>query len=121
MIKINKVNELLEYLKTTPIAKHTLNYTWISGSQTTVYPVEIYTGNKSNSAGISIQLESNRNYFNKVLAKVKQFDIVDYAYYDKGDNTVPCSIHIKLKGQLEKWKHTMYYCKHNISIIKGEL
>lgn len=119
MITIPQLNEILTYIKVnTTIPKHILDYTWISGSSTKVYPISIYTGNKSNNAKITIQVDS-KNIFSKTLKKISQFSQVDYAYYDKGDDTKPPSIHIRLKDILNKG--TGYYEGYTINEIKEEL
>lgn len=86
MKAINEIVSAIYSEKT--LAKHIYKSTWLSGSSTTVYPIEIY------ERDVCIQLDTHKNVFKKCIEKI----IANYphlfndGYFCKLDGSCPSEI-----------------------------
>ena len=76
------------------IKKYMYKYTWLSGSNTNVYPLTIWIESKQ----LIIQLNTNKNLFNKLIERYKnKYKNIDYGYFWKSDGSCPSTLTFKLK------------------------
>lgn len=81
------------------IRKYMYKYIWVSGSSTKVFPIMIYKGNDDTIKEITIQINTKRNYFKKLLERYKsKYKEIDYAYFGKNDDSCPSVLVFKMKG-----------------------
>ena len=81
--------QIVSAIKEEPvIARHICKRHWISGSSTVVYPITLWTAN------VDVQLDTNRNYFDKAVARVlaKHPDLFKDGYFCKNDGSCPSEI-----------------------------
>ena len=70
------------------IASHIINYTWTSGSSTTVYPIMLWPDD------VCLQMDTTRNLFQKAIGRVmeKYSHLFRYGYFSKNDGSCPAEI-----------------------------
>ena len=80
------------------INKYLARGCWLSGSSTIVYPFTIYRNKDGSINDITIQLNTSKNVFNKLIARYKQeFEYIEYMYFWKSDGSCPSMLTIKCK------------------------
>lgn len=88
-------NIIQEIKKDKLINKYLYNYTWLSGCSTTVYPINIIYNNDKIKE-IIIQINTKRNYFNKLIKRyIKKYKNIKYAYFTKNDDSCPSELIFK--------------------------
>lgn len=93
------MNILEDIKKDKLIQKYMYKYTWISGESTTVYPIMVYRC-KSYIIDITIQIDTKRNYFKKLIERyMNKYKNIEYAYFSKTDNSCPSYLYFKLKEE----------------------
>lgn len=79
------------------IQKHTIDYTWTSGSSTEVYPIMVYP------CDVEIQVDTNNSsYFNKAIKRVLRVypHLFKDGYFCKSDGSCPSYIHFSYSDTL---------------------
>ena len=79
------------------IQKHTIDYTWTSGSSTEVYPIMVYPYD------VEIQVDTNNSsYFNKAIKRVLGVypHLFKDGYFCKSDGSCPSYIRFKYSDTL---------------------
>lgn len=93
----NELQTLITEIKS-KISRHIYTSTWLSGSSTEVYPIEVYHNNNTNTYDIRIQLKANRNYFTRTIEYFKKkYTDITYMGYCKYDGSCPNTLTIKVK------------------------
>lgn len=87
-----RVQQIVADLKEEPLVKKYLyDTTWLSGSSTTVYPIEI------GKQDITLQWKSDKNIFNSFIKKiVDKYPEISDGWFSKTDGEEPSSITFKL-------------------------
>ena len=84
-----RIKQFIEEFKTEEIVKKNLyDYTWLSGSSTTVYPITIWKNE------IEIQWKSDKKIFDKFINRIveKYNDLFKSGYFWKTDGSCPSHI-----------------------------
>ena len=91
------MNNILEDIKNDKlINKYLYKYTWLSGSSTPVYPIEIYK-DKEVWKEIRIQINTNKNVFNKLIERYKnKYKEIEHILFFKSDGSCPAVLMFKL-------------------------
>lgn len=88
---------LEEIQKDKLINKYLYQYTWLSGSSTKVYPISARY-EKNNIKEITIQINTEKNLFNKLIERYKNnYKNIDYGYFWKSDGSCPSQLVFKFK------------------------
>lgn len=94
------MEEIIEELQSDKlIQKYLYKYTWLSGSNTNVSPITIWRNKDESIREIVIQLDNDKNVYNKLIERYKaKYKCIDYAYFDRSDGSCPSSLVFKMKG-----------------------
>lgn len=92
------------------IQKHTLPYSWISGSSMEVFPINLCLNS------VEVQMDSgNRNYYIKAIQKVVENNpqLFKKGYFCKSDGSCPSYIRFAYSDDLMKRIEKKMNCKIN--------
>lgn len=82
-------NFVRQIAKDKMFSKYIYNHTWLSGSNTTVYPITIFEASKE----IIFQLNTDKNVFKKFIERTcAKYDMLTYGYFSKSDGSCPSEI-----------------------------
>lgn len=97
-LHLDRIQTIVDELKQEPMVKKYLyDTTWLSGSSTTVYPIEIGKQN------ITLQWKSDKNIFNSFIKKiVDKYPEISDGWFSKTDGEEPSSITFKLAENIEE-------------------
>jgi hypothetical protein len=86
-----------ELVKEPIIQKHLYRDTWLSGSSTVVYPIEV----NARLDSVSIQIAGRHNYYKKFIQRVVENHpgVVVRGYFRPNDGSCPAEIEFKLNGE----------------------
>lgn len=102
MITRDMVHQFIEEIKKEEMVKKNLyEYTWLSGSSTTVYPITVWVESFPTSE-VVFQWKSDRQcnrFINKMVEKFK--DIIEEGYFWKSDGSCPSTITFRLKEKIK--------------------
>jgi hypothetical protein len=98
------MKEIVEYItKSDFVKKYVYNHTWISGSSTNVYPIEVWMGGEKDVTNdIVLQLSGCKQWQERMLKKlanelVKNFGVVvKNVYVSRNDGSCPDEAYIKI-------------------------
>lgn len=80
------------------INKYLYQHTWLSGSSTYVYPIEIWKNKDDSIREIRIQINAKRNCFRKLIERYQnKYQDIKYAYFTKNDDSCPSELVFKFK------------------------
>ena len=97
-LHLDRIQTIVDELKQEPMVKKYLyDTTWLSGSSTTVYPIEI------GKQDITLQWKSDKNIFNSFIKKiVDKYPEISDGWFSKTDGEEPSSITFKLAENIEE-------------------
>lgn len=94
-----RIKDIIEDINNDKIInKHICNYIWVSGSSTQVYPLTIWLNQDFSIKEISIQINDNKNVFEKLIERYKnKYKDIDYGYFYKNDGSCPNTLTFYMK------------------------
>lgn len=78
------------------IQKYLCKYIWTSGSSTKVAPITIWKDKNNSIREIILQIDTDKNVFNKLIGRYKnKYSDIYYIYFDKTDGSCPSQLVFK--------------------------